>query len=375
MGRPSAEWNNWEGGNEWVECDTSISVATSSNWRSRIVRIASFVFTLAAFTLFVLGLSNNSHLIVRVDGWDEVFAVIGSYWFVPAATAASHLSSRLPFFIQETEINLSFYILQSLLLSAYLVQQSVLMAYLVTHAGKLCWIFILPDLIVVSMMIATFQRTLLVRKWPMLYVLTQAGKLATFWPHMNDKLANSTQLGSDGLLGILMLTILVVQLPVLISRLRTGTSLTKAYTTSMAATFAHVLHFMDVLELYFTALEIQGIASNVQQLVLFFAVMGHITCNIYYAILFLKDEATLEFLRRVEGPSQGGTDLIAITEPARDDELLHYFLWTFFFIDLPYAVLRLVELAVNGKGISVFFGKNFMMIVGVVMLLLQGKGS
>ncbi|ORC84126.1 uncharacterized protein TM35_000491320 [Trypanosoma theileri] len=375
MGQPSTEWINWGSENEWVERDTSISAAMSSNWRLRIVRIASLVFTLAAFTLFVLGLSNNSRLIVGVDGWDEVFAVIGSYWFVPAAIAVYHFSSHLSFFTQETETRLSFYILQTLLLLAYLVQQGLFMAYLVTHVGRLCWIFIVPDFIVASMMMTTFQRILFVRQWPMIYILTQAGKLATLWPQMNDKLANSTRLGPDGLLGTLMLTILIVQLPVLISRLHAGTSLTKAYTTNMAAVFAHVLHFMDVLELYFTVLELQDITSDVQQLVLFFAVMGHITCNMYYAVLFLKDEATLEFLRRFEGPNQGGTDLIGITEPAKDDELLHYFLWTFFFIDLPYAVLRLVELAVNGKDVSVFFGKNFMMIVGVVMLLLRGKGS
>ncbi|KEG09514.1 hypothetical protein DQ04_05091000 [Trypanosoma grayi] len=344
-----------------------------SSWRTRVVQIGWLLFTVVAFFLFVVGLSRNSRAVVRVDGWDEVFAVVGAYWFFPAATAAYHLAARMPFITRALEAKLWFYALQVLLLLTYVAQQGVFIAYLVRYVGRHCWLFMIPDVAVAAMMLAS-QRVRFAWQWPTLYVLAQAGKLAAFWSEMDRNFEATTPMGADGLLGMLVLTIPVVQFPVLISRLRAGTSLTKAYTTNMAAVFAHVLHFMDVLELYFSGREMRNFPGSVKPLVLFFAVMGHITCNMYYATLFLKDDATARFLRRFEEPSQDGTDfLIAPTEPGRDDELLHYFLWTFFFIDLPYAVMRIVALVVHGKDVSAFLGKNIMMMLGVVMLLMRGR--
>ncbi|RNF25699.1 uncharacterized protein Tco025E_02136 [Trypanosoma conorhini] len=219
----------------------------------------------------------------------------------------------------------------------------------------------------------TVSAAQLARHWPAPYVFAQAGKLAVLWSALGAAMASATRMGADGLLGALMLTIPVVQFPVLLSRLRVGMSLTRAYTTNMAAVFAHVLHFMDVLQLYFTGTELGQFPVNVKLLVLFLAIVGHTTSNMYYTALFLKDEETVRFLRRFGARGEDGTDLIARTERPRDDELLHYFLWTFFFIDLPYAVVRLVALAVHGAAVSVFLGKNFMMAVGVVMLLLRGR--
>ncbi|KAF5220287.1 hypothetical protein ECC02_006723 [Trypanosoma cruzi] len=346
-------------------------------WWPRVIRVGSFAFILLAFVMFVLGMSGKSHIIVRVKGWDEVFAVVGTCCFFHPATVVYQWASRMPCMARLQESRIIFHALQFLLSLAYLAQQTVLMAYLVLYFGPFCLLFLISDIAIAAMMAMTMLLQSLpmpiARHWPAFYVLGQAGKLVVLWSALGEPMVAAPRMGVNGLLGTLMLTIPVVQFPVLISRIRVGMSLTKAYTTNMAAVFAHVLHFMDVLELYFTGVEVRQFSGNVKLLVLFFAVMGHITCNLYYASLFFKDEETVRFLRRFEEPRGDDADLIARTEQARDDELFHYFLWTFFFIDLLYAVMRLVLFVVNGTDVSVFLGKNFMMIVGVVMLLVRAS--
>ncbi|ESL07298.1 hypothetical protein TRSC58_05015 [Trypanosoma rangeli SC58] len=344
---------------------------------SRVLQAALVLFTLLAFVMCVMGMSGTSYLILRTNCWDEVFVVAGTYCLFYAVIAVCQTTPRMPCVTHVFGAKLCVYALQLLLWLTYLAQQAVLLAYLVMYVGPLCWLFLIPDFAVAGMLAVTMTLTTspaqLMQHWPAFYVFVQAGKLGVLWSVLGGAIMSATRMGPDGLLGSLMLTILLVQFPVLLSRLRVGMSLTRAYTTNMAAVFAHVLHFMDVLQLYFTGTEMPQFPINVNRLVLFLAIMGHITSNMYYTALFLKDEETARFLRRFEARAGDGTDLIACAERARDDELLHYFLWTFFFIDLPYAVVRLVSLVVHGTEVSVFLGKNFMMAVGVVMLLMRGR--
>ena len=136
----------------------------------------------------------------------------------------------------------------------------------------------------------------------------------------------------------------------------------------MAAVFAHTLHLLDTLELYFMGLERLKFPDDVQYLVLMFSIMGNVTCNLYYISLFVKEDTVERTLKRFQPSS---IDVFSADEQTKDEALLHYFVWMIFFVDIPYSTMRGISWAVHTTQLSPFFAKNLMMLAAVAMLMVR----
>lgn len=381
-----------EGGPSGATPATSGSFADSSSRRvsvmgqpggapetttERIMTSLQLAFSMVASVIFIFGLVNRADLITGEDGWNEIFVVLGSLFVFPIASLVYETVQRhFPFTIsKKTEATIWMWGLRVALFCVYCVQQGLFLTYLVLYSGPTCWIFLLPDIAFVLLMVLSSKFSTIAVN---LYILVLAAKFAVFWPNLDQSDAavnpfadRNNQFGPNGLLASLMLTIPIIQFPVLLSRLAVGMSITQAYTTNMAAVFAHLLHYLDVLEMYMLGLERNSFAGDVQSLILIFVLMGLVCCNLYYVTLFFNDDTVERMLQKLQ-PNQvmdalgGGAE-----QNSNDDTLLHYFVWVLFFIDLPYATMRLVAFVVHGTRISTFFAKNLMMMASVTMMLVQ----
>ena len=261
--------------------------------------------SLVASVFFVFGILNKSDLLFNESGWNEVCTVLGSLFVFPVMSIVyEFVAKRLPRLSKSTESTLWFYGLRIALLCVYCVQQGLFMTYLVLYSGSLCWLFLIADIPFLVLQLISTKFTAI---WMHLYIIVLAVKFGVFWPNLDQSDAadnpfanRDNQLGPNGLLATLMLTIPVIQFPVLISRLKLGMSMTEAYTTNMAAVFAHLLHFLDVLEMYMLGLERRAFASDVQSLILIFVMMGLITSNLYYIALFFNDDTVERMLQKLQ---------------------------------------------------------------------------
>jgi hypothetical protein len=345
----------------------------------RIITSIQLAFSIVASAIFVFGVVNRADIITGEDGWNEIFVVLGSLFVFPFVSLLYETFQKyVPFSIsKDKEAVIWIWGLRIGLFCVYCVQQGLFLTYLVIYTGAASWAFLVPDIAFLLLMtMSTKFSTIAVN----LYILVLAAKFATFWPNLDQSDASvnpfadrNNQFGPNGLLACLMLTIPIIQFPVLLSRLQVGMSITQAYTTNMAAVFAHLLHYLDVLEMYMLGLERNGFAGDVQSLILIFVLMGLVCCNLYYVTLFFNDDSVERMLQKLQ-PNQvldalgGGAE-----QNSNDDTLLHYFVWVLFFIDLPYATMRLVAFVVHGTKISTFFAKNLMMMASVTMLLVQNS--
>lgn len=187
-----------------------------------------------------------------------------------------------------------------------------------------------------------------------------------------DSISNkNSELGVNGLLSTLMLSIPMVNYPAVLSKLQSGMSIFDSYAHNMAAVFAHTIHIMDVLEMYMLGVQRQQFAATVQYMILIFSLMGFVSCNIYYTSLFFSDAAVDRMIRRFQPTAMDSLETASL-----DQTLLHYFMWVVFFVDLPYAAMRWVAFCVHGTQLSTFFAKNVVMLVSVAMLMMyHAKGT
>lgn len=175
----------------------------------------------------------------------------------------------------------------------------------------------------------------------------------------------NSELGVNGLLSTLMLSIPMVNYPAILSKLQSGMTIFDSYAHNMAAVFAHTIHLMDVLEMYMLGVQRLTFASTVQYMILIFSLMGFVSCNIYYTSLFFSDAAVDRMIRRFQPTAMDSLETASL-----DQTLLHYFMWVVFFVDLPYAAMRWVAFCVHGTQLSTFFAKNIVMLVAVSMLMM-----
>ena len=373
----SAVGNASLGPNHQGASNSSFSNSSEKSLRQTIFTTLLLLVSLVASVFFVFGILNKSDLLFNESGWNEVCTVLGSLFVFPVMSIVyEFVAKRLPRLSKSTESTLWFYGLRIALLCVYCVQQGLFMTYLVLYSGSLCWLFLIADIPFLVLQLISTKFTAI---WMHLYIIVLAVKFGVFWPNLDQSDAadnpfanRDNQLGPNGLLATLMLTIPVIQFPVLISRLKLGMSMTEAYTTNMAAVFAHLLHFLDVLEMYMLGLERRAFASDVQSLILIFVMMGLITSNLYYIALFFNDDTVERMLQKLQPntfDALGGGNSVA----GEDESLLHYFVWVLFFIDLPYGTMRFVAFIVHGTKISTFFAKNLMMMASVIMMLVQNS--
>jgi hypothetical protein len=343
--------------------------------KQALIAFAQLGFSFVMCVCFIIGLTGHADIFTQTSGWNEVFTVVGSLFIFPIATATYNaVSFLLPQVTKQTEALLWLHGLRVALFASYIGQQGLFLAYLVTYSGSLTWLFLIPDVLYILLMLGSQFYGKFPSLWVNLYILTLGGKLAVFWPHLDQSDTNTfankdNALGPNGLMATLMLTIPIVEFPVLISRLKTGMPIVEAYTFNMAAVFAHTLHFLDVLELYFLGLSRKDFAADVQYLLLIFSVMGHVASNFYYVSLFFSDSSVEQVMYRFQPTAI--VDVLASKDATQSENLLHYFVWVLFFVDLPYGAMRFVAFCVHGTRISTFFAKNLMMMSSVTMLLFQ----
>ena len=357
---------------------TGSGAALPRTRKEALVAFAQLAFSFVMCIAFIIGLTGHADIIMSVSGWNEVFTVVGSLFIFPIATATYNaVSFLLPQVSKQTEALLWLHGLRIALVLVYIGQQGLFLAYLVNYSSSLAWFFVIPDALYLVLMVGSQYFGKFPSLWVNLYVLTLAGKIAVFWPHLDqsDSSTNTfadrnNSLGPNGLMATLMLTIPLIEFPVLISRLKMGVPIVEAYTFNMAAVFAHTLHFMDVLELYFLGLSRATFAADVQYLLLIFSVMGLIASNLYYVNLFFSDSSVDQVMYRFQ-PTAAIVDVLASKNATQNENLLHYFVWVLFFVDLPYGAMRFVAFCVHGTRISTFFAKNLMMMSSVTMLLFQ----
>ena len=332
---------------------------------------AQVVFAFSSLAVFLCGISGHAYYLTASEGYDEVFTVVGSLFVFPFVFVAYRLLyPYFPTFNSQLESTLWYNGLRVALAVVYGIQQGFLLAYLTHYVSRLCYVFLLGDIVLLFLMILSTKFTSV---WANLYVLLMAVKMGIFWPILDQSktkdnpFANlNNTLGPNGLLAILMTTIPIIQFPVLISKLGGGsTTIVDAYTGNMAAVFAHTLHYMDVLELYFQGQERLKFADDVQYLLLLFALMGFVSCNLYYISLFFSDDTVQRIVKKFQPTAMDAM------ETTKDETLLHYFMWVVFFVDLPYACMRFIAFLVHGTTISTFFAKNLMMMASVAMLMVQ----
>ena len=318
-----------------------------------------------ASVIFTFGVTGTADRLTGAEGWDEVLTVIGMLFIFPILLFLYRLVSPLiPRLQQRTENAVWYWVLRTVLVGSFILQSTLFMLYLVRYNDNWHYFFLVPDVIIVLMMIVSTRLTTL---WSFLYVIVTATKMGLFWFNLEKKtfVEKGNILGINGFLAMLMLILPMVHYPVIISRLEAGMTMTEAYTTNMAAVFAHILHVMDSLELYMQGEDRLTLSGTVQYLLLLLALMGFVACSVYYITLFFRDEESENIIRRFQ------TNALGDLESTRDESMLHYFLWSMIFIDLPYGSLRFVAFLVHNENtiLSPFFAKNIAMIGSVLMLL------
>lgn len=361
-----------EGGGGGVGTTGSTGIvpsATSSNRSvSCFILLGQLSLLVVASIIFMFGVTGTAERVTGLEGWDEVFTVCGMLFIFPILLFLYRLiAPMIPRLPPRRENTVWFWLLRAVLVGSFILQSAFFLIYLAKYNGDWYYFFILPDALICLMMLASTRLTTL---WSYLYISVMATKMGLFWfnldpsngPNVFQEKGN--KYGVNGFLALLMLILPMIHYPVIISRLEAGMGMTEAYTTNMAAVFAHILHIMDSLELYMQGQTRRALAADVQYMLLIFALMGFVACSIYYITLFFRDEAAEKIIRRFQ------SNVLGDLETSKDESLLHYFMWTMIFIDLPYASMRFVAFCVhNNTKLSPFFAKNIAMIGSVLMLL------
>jgi hypothetical protein len=324
---------------------------------------------LVAVFFFIIGAFDQGAKIGAPE-WSQVFTVFGAntiFWLMfPLYNVVRGWLPPLP------PPHMLSWIMRGLMLLLYIVQQVSWMVYLVYHLGPLCYLFLIPD--VLLLILGT--RTRLTAVWATIYILVTGTKMCVLWSQLSENAFNSKDntYGPNGLKALLLLIIPMIQFPVLTARLAQGADLFEAYTQNMAAVFMHTLHVLDALDMYLMGANRESFPYDVQYMLLMFAMMGLISCNLYHVLLFFSVEDATESHLRVRrfGELAG---LSAKGDGMKDERLLHYLLWLLFFVDLPFAVVRLVAFLVHRTQLSVFLAKNAMMMTACVMLVLNHSGQ
>eukprot|EP00742_Colponemidia_sp_Colp-10_P017063 GILJ01019596.1.p1 GENE.GILJ01019596.1~~GILJ01019596.1.p1 ORF type:complete len:436 (-),score=50.31 GILJ01019596.1:63-1349(-) len=322
---------------------------------------------LAGTTIFIFGVTGSAVHITGLEGWDEVFTVCGMLVMFPILLFLYRfISPMIPKLSAKMEGRVSYYTLRCILVGSFILQASLFLVYLTKYNDRWYFFFVIPDVVICVLMLISTKLTTI---WAHLYVIVMALKMGLFWFNLDPSEGpnlfqeKNNVYGINGFLAVLMLILPMVHYPVIISRLEAGMTMTDAYTTNMAAVFAHILHGMDSLELYMQGQDRQSFAADVQYMLLLFALMGFVAGNLYFIALFFRDEAAEKIIRRFQ------SNVMENLEGSRDESLLHYFMWSLFMIDLPYASMRFIAFCVHGTMLSPFFAKNIVMIGSVTMLL------
>jgi hypothetical protein len=134
---------------------------------------------------------------------------------------------------------------------------------------------------------------------------------------------------------------------------------------------------MDTIDMYFILLQpSSSFSDDVRYMLLMFSVMGAVACNLYHVLLFFDmDDGSDTAAGAVRLRRLGDVAALSSSEGTKDERLLHYLLWLLFFVDLPYAAVRLVAFVVHGTQISVFAAKNFMMVTASTILVINHSSS
>lgn len=67
---------------------------------------------------------------------------------------------------------------------------------------------------------------------------------------------------------------------------------------------------------------------------------------------------------------------LGASEGTQDEGLVHYLMWLVFFVDLPFASIRLISWWINGVQLSSLFAKNVMMCVSAIhLLVVHSRGA
>lgn len=331
----------------------------------RIWNAFRVALALVAVFAFIVGVADLGEKI-GAPQWSEVFTVFGAitlfYLLFPLYGVARRILPPLP------ASRTMAWVLRGLMLTLFIVQQASFLVYLVYHRGPLSYLFLIPD----AVLLVLGLRTRLTAIWATLYILVTCTKMAVLWGDLGKPSfdAKENPYGPNGLKALLLLIIPMIQFPVLTARLAQGVDLFEAYTQNMAAVFTHTLHVMDALDLYLMGANRDRFPNDVQYMLLMFAMMGQVACNLYHVLLFFGVEDAAEGHLRIRrfGDVAG---LSAKADATKDERLLHYLLWLLFFVDLPFAAVRFVAFLVHSTRLSVFAAKNFMMMTACVMLVLN----
>jgi hypothetical protein len=327
------------------------------------------VFGALSLVLFIIGAA-RADTALGLDGFNEAFICVGvlalCFLAMPLYTL---LQRRLPPMPGTQTIAV---VLKVWLVVIFVVQQVATLAYLVYHLGPLYYLFIIPDVILCALAVRSRSTVIFATG----YVLTLCMKQMLLWPILSDASFNAKEnpLGPNGLRALLLATMPVIQLPVLIAKISLGIDLFDAYTSNMAAVFMHTLHVMDTIDMYFmSGVDRNVFPEDVQYMLVMFSIMGVVACNLYHVFLYFDTEETegQAKLRRF-GAEVGA---LSAQEGTSDERLLHYLLWLVFFIDLPFAAVRLVTFMVHNTQLSVFAAKNAMMMTAATMLVFKHSSS
>lgn len=393
---------------------------TPLSWIQKLIFIGKIVVAILAIILFIFGAAGEAKLWTRgVSGFDEVFCIIGACTlFLFTKDFYGPIRKLIP---PLPPVHILTRIVVGMHVLLVIGQVGVLQAYLVEYVGIAMLGFLGVDLLLLPVVVFDQYATI----WATLYVVLTNVKLYLIWrtAFFNpDFTASRTSLGPNGLLAASLLTLPVIQLFIITSRLKRGLDLLSAYTTNMVAVFAHTLHVMDVTALYMTGSHDESaISGDSQYLYLALSIFGGVAANLYHVLLFFptQDDATpatsnaitaalggvgggggrytaagaggffdtatssggaLRALGGRSGKRRGGgaRDVASLgaSEGTQDEGLVHYLMWLVFFVDLPFGSVRLVSWWVNGGILSSLAAKNLMMITAAThLLIVHSKGA
>lgn len=101
-------------------------------------------------------MTGHAKAVTQVDGWNEVFTVVGSLFIFPIVTATYNaVSFLIPQVTKQTEALLWLNGLRVALVAVYMGQQGLFLAYLVSHCGALTWLFLVPDVLYLLLLLGS----------------------------------------------------------------------------------------------------------------------------------------------------------------------------------------------------------------------------
>eukprot|EP00759_Apiculatamorpha_spiralis_P053120 PhF_6_TR6106/c0_g1_i4/m.8987 len=266
-------------------------------------------------------------------------------------------------------------VLRVILVLLYAGQQILLDWYLIILTDSLSILyFLIADVFVLGCHLSS--KTRLERLGAYSYPIVMCVKLGQLLP-VAEKTISQSIFGPSGLVVSLLMSIPITQLPVQISLLDSGRSLHDAMTYQMDAVFAHTLHVIDSLNLFFMAFDpLWTFTGAVQNLMIILTIISFLTANVYYLALFVKKHpaeqnnnnssmsfaggnssmagnlsmfsSRFEAMFTHDGVAGGGTQQQQQQNTSYDEDMLHYLIWLVFYIDLPLLTTRVVLWASHG---------------------------